>query len=239
MNKNFDNKFSDTIVSIFGTLVRTAERVIVVFWDGLRNATVHGTPSLVGFVAALAPVLAPIPMATTTALSLMAYLNWVTYQAVIMAIVIEAVGFPLWVFSTETILKDGWKGTAMQFLLGGAVVVYQAVLILINVALAVNNGAQSATAWILFLVTMFPALCAIAFGYSNSQNKSVVEQERMEALALEERERKERKELEERIRQERRQDAIARAELKMKYASETGQEQLKERPFRGKSSGKS
>src|SRR6185503_5121565 len=97
MNQNFDNRFSNTIVVIIGTVVRTLERSIVVFWDGLRNTTVHGTPSLLGFVAAISPVLAPIPIATQTALSLMKFMDWVPFQAVIMAIVIEAAGFVLWV----------------------------------------------------------------------------------------------------------------------------------------------
>ena len=46
MNEKFDNTFSNTIVVIIGTVVRTLERSIVVFWDGLRNTTIHGTPSL-------------------------------------------------------------------------------------------------------------------------------------------------------------------------------------------------
>src|SRR5512146_1782065 len=139
-NEKYDNGFSDFVVTVIGTIVRTAERAIVVFWDGLRNATVHGTPSLVGFIAALAPVLAPIPLATMTSVSLLKYLNSLPYQAIIMAIVIESAGFPLWVFLTEALLRDGWKGTTAQFSLGASVAIYETILILINVVTAVTNG---------------------------------------------------------------------------------------------------
>ncbi len=224
MNENFDNRFSNTIVAMIGTLVRTLERSIVVFWDGLRNATVHGTPSLLGFVAAIAPVLAPIPIATQTAISLQKYMQWLSFQAVIMAIVIECAGFVLWVFLTESLMQDGWKGTTTQYTFGGAVVVYETILILINVALAVNDGTRGAMAWILFLACLFPALCAIAYGYNNSHNKEQLERERQAAAEQREKER-----------QERRQDRKEAAELKLKYASDTKQEELNDsKPFRGK-----
>jgi hypothetical protein len=219
MNK-YDNGFSDFVTAIFGTVVRTLERVIVVFWDGLRNATVHGTPSLVGFVAAIAPVLAPIPLATMTAISLQEYLNWLPYQAILMAIVIECAGFPLWVFFTESLLRDGWRGTTAQFTLGAAVLVYESILVLINVVTAVTNGTQGTTALILFLACLFPALCAIAFGYTNTANKQEIERERREAA-----------ELAERMRQERRADRKEAQALKVRYASDTKQEKL-DKPFR-------
>lgn len=242
MNEQFDNGFSNTIVAIIGTLVRTVERSIVVFWDGLKNATIHGTPSLLGFVAAIAPVLAPIPIATQTAVSLQKYMNWYTFQAVIMAIVIEAAGFVLWVFLTESLMQDGWKGTTTQYTFGGAVLVYEVTLILINVSLAVNDGTRGAMAWILFLACLFPALCSVAYGYGNTHNKTQLERERQEAAEQREREREEAKvreeqrhreelELAERIRQERREDAMKRVELKMQYASDAEAAKLK--PFRG------
>src|SRR5262245_3261459 len=167
MNEKFDNTFSNTIVIIVGTIVRTLERSIVTFWDGLRNTTVHGTPSLLGFVAAIAPILAPIPIATQTALSLMNFMQWLPFQAVIMAIVIEAAGFVLWVFLTEAIMQDGWKGTTTQFVFAGAVMVYQVILILINVGLSLNDGTRTTTAWVLFLACLFPALCSVAYGYND------------------------------------------------------------------------
>ena len=224
MNENYDNGFSNTIVAIIGTVVRTLERSIVVFWDGLKNTTVHGTPSLLGFIAAIAPVLAPIPIATQTAISLMGYMNWLPFQAVIMAVVIECAGFVLWVFLTEAIMQDGWQGTTTQYTFAGAVVIYEAILILINVALAVNDGTRGAMAWILFLACLFPALCAIAYGYANTHNKTQLEHERQEAKAEAER-----------LHQERRQDRKEAQVLRLKYASDTKQERMSEDPkFRGR-----
>jgi len=225
-NEKFDNGFSNGIVTIIGTVVRTLERSIVVFWDGLKNATVHGTPSLLGFIAAIAPVLAPIPIATQTAVSLQKYMDWYTFQAVIMAVVIECAGFVLWVFLTEAIMQDGWQGTTTQYTFAGAVVVYEAILILINVGLAASAGTRGTMAWILFLACLFPALCSIAYGYGNTHNKRQLERERKEAA-----------ELAEKIRQERRQDRKEAQALKIQYASDTKQEGLSETPkFRGRKS---
>jgi len=217
MNEQFDNGFSNGIVTMIGTLVRTLERSVVVFWDGLKNATVHGTPSLLGFVAAIAPVLAPIPIATQTAISLQKYMQWIPFQAVVMAIVIEAAGFVLWVFLTESLMRDGWKGTTTQYTFGIAVLVYQVVVILINVGLAANDGTRGTMAWILFLACLFPALCSIAYGYGNTHNKAQLDREAQEA-----------KEQRERERQERRQDRKESAALRMQYASDTKQEVLTE-----------
>jgi len=233
-NRQYDNTFSNTIVAIIGTMVRTLERSIVTFWDGLRSTTVHGTPSLLGFVAAIAPVLAPIPIATQTAISLMQYMTWLPFQAVIMAIVIEAAGFVLWVFLTEAIMQDGWKGTTTQFIFAGAVLVYQVILILINVGLSLNDGARGTTAWILFLATCFPALCSVAYGYNNTHSRATLEAEQREAREEAERQRQEQLEIEERRYQERRQDRKAAQELKLKYAKDAEGVELKEKPFRGK-----
>lgn len=223
MNEKFDNTFSNTIVILIGTIVRTFERSIVVFWDGLRNTTIHGTPSLLGFVAAISPVLAPIPIATQTAISLMQYMSWLPFQAVIMAIVIEAAGFVLWVFLTEAIMQDGWKGTTTQFVFAGAVLVYQVILILINVGLSLNEGNRATTAWILFLACLFPALCSVAYGYNNTHSKAILEAERKAAAEQKEKER-----------QERREDRLKERELKLKYAAESERLKLKKEPFRNK-----
>jgi len=255
-NRQYDNGFTNTIVAIIGTLVRTLERSIVTFWDGLRSTTVHGTPSLLGFMAAIAPVLAPIPIATQTAISLMNYMNWLPFQAVIMAIVIEVAGFVLWVFLTEAIMQDGWKGSTTQFIFTGAVLAYQTILILINVSLAVNEGTNNTTAWILFLATCFPALCSIAYGYNNSASRTLLEAEQLEArteadaakaeaerrhqeqLEIDEKRHQEQLAIEERRYQEKRQDRKEAQALKMQYAAKSDGVQLEEKPaankFRGR-----
>jgi hypothetical protein len=202
MNKEYDNKFSNGIVSIIGTFVRTFERSIVVFWDGLRNATVHGTPSLLGFVAAVSPILAPLGTAIQTAFSLQTYMAMWMFQAIVLAVSIEFIGFELWVFCTEIWFRDGWTGTTRQIVLTAGVIAYEAILILINVMLA-GQSVFSTLGGILLLVCLLPALAALGYGYQNMENKSMLERERREQT-----------ELTERIRQEKRQDKKEREQLR-------------------------
>ena len=203
MDNKYDNKFSDGVVAIFGTLVRTLERSFIVFWDGLRNATVHGTPSLLGFVAAVSPILAPLYTAIQTANSLQTYMDMTFFQAVVAAVTIEFIGFELWVFATEAFLRDGWKGTMRQMLLAGGVLIYQVILILVNVMLA-GQSVFSTLGGILFLTSFLPALAAIGYGFQNLENKAMLE-----------RERRENEERAEKLRQEKRQDKKEREQMRM------------------------
>jgi hypothetical protein len=193
-NSKFDNWFSNGVLAVVGTAVRTLERSFVVFWDGLRSATIHGTPSLLGFVAAVSPILAPLGTAIQTAFSLQTYMHMWLFQAVVLAISIEFIGFELWVFATETWLRDGWTGTTRQIVLTAGVVAYETILILINVMLA-GQGLFSTLGGILFLMCFLPALAAVGYGFQNMEHKAMLERERQEAA-----------ELAERLRQERRQD---------------------------------
>lgn len=186
MNTQFDNSFSNTIVSIIGTLVRTVERSIVVFWDGLRSATVHGTPSLLGFVAALSPIVAPLYTAIATARSLAEFMQQPVYQAVIGAVALEFIGFELWVFLTEILMNNKWSGARIQYALAGGVIVYQVALLVINVLLMTVNSTGVAVgthALIMFVWCLMPALSSIGYGYMNVQNKADLERERIEAKA--------------------------------------------------------
>lgn len=226
MNRQYDNKFSDGVLLIVGTLVRTIERAIVVFWDGLRNATEHGTPSLLGFVSAILPVLMPLPVVGMTAYSLKVFFGWETWQVVSMAAGLEGAGFVLWVTLTETLIQDGWKGTVMQFFFGGAVLVYQSLLVVINGVLSAQEGKSNAYVWTLILLSLLPALSAIAYAYRNHGNQQILE-----------REREEEKELAERVRQEKREDRKELQRLKLQHAADTEGVQLQKKPFRrGKSS---
>lgn len=220
-NNQYDNKFSDSVTGVIGTLIRTAERAIVLFWDGLRNATEHGTPSLLGFVSAFLPILAPLPVATMTALSLETFLDWQPWQSLTMAIALEMAGFVLWVTLVETLMRDGWKGTVMQYFFGGAVIVYQALLITINAVLAAQEGARQSYVLILLLLSFLPALGAIAYAYRNAGNSARLEQEAQEA-----------KDKAEQIRQEKRQDRkeLQRLKLGQQYNSDTDRAQLEDKP---------
>lgn len=220
-NSKYDNFFSDSILAIVGTIVRTVERAVVVFWDGMRAATEHGTPSLLGFVAAVLPIIMPAPIALMTAHNLTAFLAWDTWQAVLMAIGIEAAGFVLWVSLTETLITDGWKGSTMQFFFGVAVLVYEVVLITINGVLTYDAGQSGPTVLILVLLSLFPALSSVSYGYRNHGNKQALERERQEA-----------NERAERIRQEQRADRKEAKEMRLKYAAESKGVKPEDKPFR-------
>jgi hypothetical protein len=178
-NSQFDNKVSNTIVNTIGTLIRAFERALIVFFDGLRMATVHGTPSIVGFFAALSPLIAPMAMAAMTSVNLQAHFHWLIWQAFLLGVSLEVVGFPLWVFTTESIFMDGWKGTTRQMWLLGSVIVYEAVIIVVNAIL----GSHTLVDFLLLLfLCMLPALCGVAYSYSNKKNEQVLANERQEVI---------------------------------------------------------
>lgn len=215
MNK-YDNKFTEAVVSIVGTLVRTIERSIVLFWDGLRSATEHGTPSLLGFVSAILPVLMPLPVVGMTAYSLKVFFGWEDWQVFSMSAGLEGAGFVLWVTLTETLIKDGWKGSTMQFFFGVAVLVYQTLLVIINGVLSAQEGKSDSYVWTLILLSFLPALSAIAYAYRNYNNTAKLEQEAQEEKALAEK-----------IRQEKRQDRKENQRLKLTHQFNSDTEGLR------------
>lgn len=178
-NSQFDNKVSNTAVNAIGTIIRMFERSVVVFFDGLRSATVHGTPSIVGFFAALSPLVAPMAMAAMTSVNLMKHFGWELWQAALLGASLEIVGFPLWVFVTESIFIDGWKGTTRQMWLLVSVVVYELVIIVVNAILGSHTGLDFI---LLLFLCMLPALCGVAYSYSNKKNEQVLVAERQEVI---------------------------------------------------------
>jgi len=208
--EQFDNTVSNTVVNVLGTIIRMMERSIVVFWDGLRNATEHGTPSLLGFVSAFLPLLTPAPVAGMTAISLMHFFGWEPWQAWMMAVALECAGFVLWTTLTELLMRDGWKGTIMQYFFGGAVVVYQAILIIINAVLTAQEGARESYVMVLLLLSLLPALGSISYAYRNYGNVRRLEDERKQEIEHKERER-----------QEKREDKFRRQGIKLTYGKDT------------------
>jgi hypothetical protein len=208
MNNNYDNKFSNTIVLLIGTLVRTVERSLVLFFDGLRNAVEHGNPSLFGLIATLLPILLPAPVAYMTAISLMHFFEWDTWAAAIMGAGIEGLGLVVWVVLVH-IIQDDRRNTAMLYFFGGAATAYELILIVLNVVLAAQEGKSGPYISVLFLICLLPALSAITYGYRNHLANERLERERQEA-----------KDEAERLRQERRQDRKEAQALKMQYAKD-------------------
>jgi hypothetical protein len=89
------------------------------------------------------------------------------------------------------------------------------------VILAAREGKTASYLAVLFLICIFPGLGAICYGYRNHLANKQLERERTEAAELKERER-----------QEKRQDRKEAAALKLQYAADVKQEQIKQ-PFRG------
>ena len=205
-NAEFDNTFSNTVVNFVGTLIRTVERAVVVFFVGMKNAVEHGTPSMLGFMSAVLPLVTPAPVAGMTAISLMNFFIWDAWQAWTMAVALEIAGFVLWVSLTETLMADGWKGTVMQYFFAGAVLVYQGILVTVNAVLAAVDGADETYVVILLLLSLLPALGSISYGYRNNKIEEKFESRRKEEKADKEKERQAKRE---------------EKELKLRYASET------------------
>jgi hypothetical protein len=218
MNTNYDNKFSDTVVLLIGTLVRTLERSLVLFFDGLRNAVEHGNPSLFGLIATVLPVLLPAPVAYMTATSLMHFFAWDPWAAAVMGAGIEGLGLIVWVTLVHIIQEDRDNSTMLYFF-GGAATAYEVILICLNVILAAREGKPGPYLAVLFLVCVLPSLSAITYGYRNHLANERLERERQEQRAEAER-----------LRQEKRADRKEAAALKLQYASDTKQEKVK--PFR-------
>ena len=204
-NAEFDNTFSNTVVNFLGTIIRTGERAVVVFFVGMKNAVEHGTPSMLGFMSAVLPLITPAPVAGMTAISLMNFFVWDAWQAWTMAVALEIAGFVLWVSLTETLMADGWKGTVMQYFFAGAVVVYQGILISVNAVLAAIEGANDTYVLILLLLSLLPALGSISYGYRNSKIEQKFESRRKEEKADKEKEKQAKRE---------------EKELKLRYAKD-------------------
>ncbi len=184
-NSQFDNKYSNRVVMVIGTIIRMIERSFITFFDGMRSALQHGSPSLVSLFATLSPIIAPLPMAAMTSIHLMEYLAWKPWQAILLAASLELVGFPLWVYTTEAIFIDGWKGTSKQIWLVGSTAVYEVILISINVFLVYLNGTGDdivARSVLFFLVCLIPALCGVAYSYNNRKSEAALAKEKQEMV---------------------------------------------------------
>jgi len=230
-NQKYDNKFSDSVVAIIGTIVRTMERSLVLFFDGLRNTVEHANPSLFNLIAVVSPILTPAPVAYMTSESLMTFFQWDWRIALVCAIAIEFVGLVVWVTLVEVFqTPKEERDETMLYFFAAVAIAYELVLVFLNVVLEAQTGATFSTLVVLLLLCLFPAMSAITYGYRNYHAKLRLEQERQEAKAEAERRRQEEIALQERIRQEKRQDRKEAAELKLKYAADTEQVQ----PFRSR-----
>ena len=220
------NEEKNIIVRIMDWLVDTLAKTLVSLFDGVKNAVDHANPSLFGLVATFLPFALPLPVAFMTAHSAQHFFSWDRWAANVLGFGLEGLGFLVWVKLVDGIIasvqSNNEKVENYVTFLWCVAIAYEAVLVLLNVILALNEGANGIYALTLLLICFLPALSAAMYGLHKREVMNQLERERKEALEQKERER-----------QERRQDRKDAAELKLKYASEGTQEKFsKEKSFR-------
>jgi len=242
------NSEKNIIVRMMDWLVNTLAKTLVSLFDGVKNAVDHANPSLFGLVATLLPFALPLPVAFMTSHSAQTFFNWDTWAANVLGFGLEGLGLLVWVKLVDGIVaniqSNNEKVENFVGFLWGVAIAYEMLLIIINVILALEDGANLIYALALLLICLLPALSAAMYGLhkrevinqlgrESQEAKEWKERDRQETKEREEREHQERLALEERIRQERREDAMKRAEMKLKYASDTKEEKFnKDKSFR-------
>ncbi len=221
------NPKKNPIVKAFDLFIDTVTELFVSLFDGLLRGVDHATPSTFALDATLLPWLLPLPIAFMTAHSLEIYFQWDVWASRVMGFGLEGLGILVWARLANAVVEKQVTSTA-KYLLSGVAVVYEAILIVLNVVLAAQNGAGSAMTLVLFLVCLLPALSAILYGFHKHDVLRKLAIEAAERKEREERERREAAELAERIRQEKREDR--KAALELKYAKDTPGVELEDKP---------
>ncbi len=220
------NEEKNTFVKVMGWLVDTLARSLVTLFDGVKSAVDHANPSLFGLVATLLPFALPLPVAFMTSHSAQHFFNWDPWAANVLGFGLEGLGLLVWVKLVDGIIANiqtqNERVENFVTFLWGVAIAYEALLIVINVILALKDGADIIYALALLLICLLPALSAAMYGLHKREVIVQLERERQAAAEQKERER-----------QERRADRKEAQALKLKYASDTKQERLTEdKPFR-------
>lgn len=223
----YNDNEQNPIVRGMNLLVDTLAKTLVSLFDGMKKAIDHSNPSLFALVATLLPFALPLPVAFMTSHSAQTFFHWDLWSANVLGFGLEGLGLLVWVKLVDGVITNvqskNEKVENFVGLLWGVAITYEMLLVVINVILAVNDGANLLYALALFLICLLPALSAAMYGLHRRETMSQLERERKEALEQKERER-----------QERRQDRKEAQALKLQYASETKQEGLSEaKKFRG------
>lgn len=207
------NTEKNTIVKIIDWLVDTFAKSLVSFFDGLKNAVEHANPSLFSLVATLLPFALPLPVAFMTSNSAQHFFKWEVWSSNTLGFGLEGLGLLAWVKLVDAVLdhvrSNNEKVSNVVLMYGAVAVVYEIVLLFINVILAKQEGADWRYITVLACICLLPALSAMVYGHQKQQIEVQLERERQEKLADAERQR-----------QERRQDRKEAQALKMQYAKD-------------------
>jgi len=216
------NTEKNVIVKMMDLLVDTLAKTLVSLFDGVKDAVDHANPSLFALVATLLPFALPLPVAIMTAHSAETFFSWDPWASNVLGFGLEGLGLLAWVKLVDSVLdhvrSNNQKVANVVFMYGAVAILYEILLLFINVVLARQDGADWRYIVVLTCICLLPALSAMLYGH----------QRQMVEIQLT-RERKEAKEEAERLRQERRQDRKEAAALKMQYAADTDQQELKPR----------
>jgi hypothetical protein len=218
------NEENNPVVSFVERILMTLAGILVSLFDGLKHAVDHSNPSLFALIATLLPFALPLPVAFMTSHSALTFFHWDPWAANVLGFGLEGLGLLVWVKLVDSYIASLSNAKIENFVgfLVGVAIVYEALLVLINVVLALRDGADAMYALVLFLVCLLPALSAATYGMHRRETINQLERERQAREAQKEKER-----------QERRQDRKEAQALKMRYAADGKQEELKDKPFRG------
>ncbi|MEP7133456.1 MAG: hypothetical protein ABI904_00855 [Chloroflexota bacterium] len=223
---NTDEK--NTIVKVMNWIVDTLARTLVVLFDGIKNAVDHANPSLFALVATLLPFALPLPVAFMTAHSAQKFFHWEMWAANVLGYGLEGLGLLAWVKLVDAVLdrvkSNNTKINSVIALYAGVSLVYEVLLIFVNVVLAKQDGAGNDFVIVLTCICLLPALSALTYGYQRQAVEHQLEQERKQA-----------DERAEKMRQEKRQDRKEAQALKMQmqYGKDVPAVKLEEQPTQG------
>ena len=212
-------KEKNLLVKAFDYFIDTITELFVSLFDGLLRGVDHATPSTFALDATLLPWALPLPIAFMTAHSLEIYFEWDQWAAITMGLGLEGLGILVWARLANAVVERRVSRGAM-WMLAGVAFVYETILVVLNVVLAIRHGIDGYYALVLFLVCLLPMLSAVLFGFHKYDVINKLADEKAEAAALVER-----------IRQERRQDRKEAAALRA-MSADTKQEKLNSKPFR-------
>jgi hypothetical protein len=231
------NEKKNPIVKAFAAVIDTITDLLVTVFDGILRGVEHATPSTFSLDATLLPWLLPLPVAFMTSDSMQEYLGWSQNMGLIGGLGLEGLGILVWARLADAVVERKTSHNG-QILLGAVALIYETVLVILNVIFALQEGVTFWYATVLFLICLLPMLSAILYGFHKNEVIEKLKREQEENAARAERQRLEELERQERERQERRQDRKEAQELKLKYQAEADGLKIKRRektsrePFR-------
>jgi hypothetical protein len=146
------------------------KNILSAIFDYLGDALERFNPSAFRFLAAVLPYLTPVPVAWLTAHSSATFLDFTPQVSFIFVFALEGIG--LW-FTTmlvdavvDFVRSKNFKSIFPVFLLGGTVIAYVYILVVLNVTLEEASGNTSpALSKVITLLCFLPLITGVGNGY--------------------------------------------------------------------------